>query len=303
MDRLQGQEFHGSKWWLPLKEADPKFEVVEKDLPAVEIGPLGSSRWMAGQARPATALRLNSGDAGDLAGFAALGAAVSLSSLLGGVGAIASVFSGAASLGAVASFIAANYAIACSVRPLGAGIQSLSSHAWGAGSMKRAAKVSITGVASEVAGNAGALLSFVGVGKVSQFSRSCFDLAHGYKARSLDLDAQGLSSLTEIGAWRLASSIARQGKPVEAARVWMERPFNPDWRVRLARSTPGGCKWGDRIAFREFIELSAKAERRREIADHLADVARAMDVASERVAVGQSSAESKPAPRGRSGRI
>jgi hypothetical protein len=45
-------------------------------------------------------------------------------------------------------------------------------------------------------------------------------------------------SLSEVGAWRLARQLVAQGDGLGAARLWTQRPFNPDW---------GALPFGERV--------------------------------------------------------
>jgi hypothetical protein len=124
---------------------------------------------------------------------------------------------------------------------------------------------------------------------LGNFSYRVETLSKAYQHRADLLAEQGVSDLTEVGAWRLARDHISNDCPEKAARVWFARPFNPEWSVSARTESNSKLKsfFGTGMSFAKCIALEADNISRRhpEKSNYLKTCVVAMSAAHDKIAL------------------
>lgn len=245
------------------KMSDSEFWLMNPEAPDRRLSVL----WRAGEVRPFATLRIEPEAAGFSAYCAGLAPAfaVAINPELFGAG---PALSWAATLVCSMAWLLAGLApgieaassrrmdragVLAAVRQVGAGlmdrsVSALSPLAWVAG---LAAKTALRPVRS-IDGAAEAIAS------LDKFGDAVRDLSKKWHTRVDNGYEADLFSLTEVGAWRLALKMMNRGRPEAAARAWLARPFNPEWRVGAIQA--GAARGVGPSSFVEALEFAARID-------------------------------------------
>lgn len=247
-------------------------------------GELPASRWKAGQARPFAALGVGYESSVSLAYSMAFLGVVCLAKGLS--------LAGLAWASETASLL--NIGVVLAQKPIGVFITELSGRELGASGVRAAARVAaVAGRASwagfkEAAAGAGGWAARLAGAKstaarLDEFSKRCLKDARRLRRQSIEESLRRPEALSEVGAWRAAREFMDKGMPGAAAKIWLARPFNPDWRVK--------CSYGGqflKVGFKEALEAMLTRPAAADQADYVRQTLRLMSAAQESVELGAS---------------
>lgn len=231
---------------------------AESSVPAELRVEAARGRWLAGEERPAGSSKWGAKGISRWAGLLVLGA--SWRWLPGGLG----VQVGMVLLPGMAAAAAAQMSM-----PRGGGRHFIGaakaagmavvSEAWGLGRLGagvgQVALGAVSGLTRGVVGARGSAPRAA----LDRFSSLAGKKVEMLSKRQADLGEEDPSGLTEIGSWRAAWALLDKKNPSGAARVWLARPFNPDWLARGVGDEAGSKFFGRPMPFKEALWRSAKS--------------------------------------------
>lgn len=120
------------------------------------------------------------------------------------------------------------------------------------------------------------------------------------RERSEDLSEASRCRLSEKGAWLQACDAMMAADPAKAVEIWIAKPFNPDWTVRLREGSAKAL--GRKMSFRQAIEeVAANSQSWPSDAKACSDLLRLMSVAVDKAEIdavlGSAPAQKKSSPR------
>lgn len=260
---------------------------------AILTGPLPQSPWKAGEARPFSAFKVG------------YGTAASLGYMLSFVGfsCVANLFNKAGMPVGVGISQAMMGLIALAQAPVGVMVAEMSGRSVSVENLALSGKVAAlsgksfaANIAASSVWLAGEALERLGAkqsgARLSAFSDRCDKLSKMFKDQSVRKSLEFPELLTEIGAWRAAREFMSKGMAGSAAKLWLSRPFNPDWEV------PWGFRNGNEsVGFKEALKAAAILPLMSDQADYVNQTISVMEAVSEKLHLSEAtpSAENKNA--------
>lgn len=127
--------------------------------------------------------------------------------------------------------------------------------------------------------------------KLFRFTRACDRRARELKDQGLRKSLESPERLSEVGAWRMAREFMDRGMPGQAAKIWLARPFNPEWSVKWSYRGEKG-----ETSFKEALKAASTRPSRAKEGAFAEETARLMEAAMERLELGAVAASPAASP-------